>query len=138
MPNYIKCQYCGDNCSVRKFPKKKYIARKELFNTKEKAISCDQKETEKGKEVVRFSGFQIVRTQKVPPKIINSGFTIILFKGNEIFNGICEGKTRLVTKKMQGKIGKKVGNISNLGEVWFDPTTISNIYGLSNMAQRSD
>ena len=63
---------------------------------------------------------------------------IDLLKDKEVANHIHEAKMRLVMETNAGKKLKQFGNVPDFRDVWFEPTEISNIYGISDMVQRSD
>ena len=59
-----------------------------------------------------------------------------LFKYNEVVDNIWEESTRLFIQKNYGnKQVKQIDNVPDFGEVWFDPSAIEKIYGLSDMVK---
>ena len=88
---------------------------------------------------VGFSGMQKIRVVKEPEIVLDSGSTISLFKERRMLEEVKHADTKLLMETNAGtKAITEKGNVPGYGQVWYDPTAISNILSLSEMVRRGN
>ena len=88
---------------------------------------------------VGFSGMQRVRKLQEPEIVLDSGSTISLFKESKMLEEVKHAHTQLLMETNAGtKAITEKGIIPGYGPVWYDLTTVSNIFSLSKMVRRGN